>query len=98
MNAAGYMLLFVMLFATFVTLAAWKLCTRLIGYFNSGRATATTRRYWRHLSLKLSAIVRAWSLSGWIAGAFVMFSLKSVCAALGIRSKQRSLGSLVKCA
>lgn len=97
MNAAVSMLLFVMLFATFATLAALKRSTTQTSYYASAPATVMTRASWRRRFWKPSATARAWLLSGWIRKGSAMFTRKYTLKARGIQSKQPSRGHSVRC-
>lgn len=93
-----FMLLFVTVFVTFVTLGGWKHSMKLTSYFAKKPATATTKAFWLPRCWKPWATRRAWSRWGWTAGATVTSSRKSLSGAGGIRSKQPNLGPLAKCA
>lgn len=97
MSAAVFMLLFAMLFATFVTLAALKRYMTQNSYYASAPATVTTKAFWRPRFWKPSATARAWWLSVWMRKGSATFTRKSRCEASGIPSKQPNRGHSVKC-
>lgn len=97
MNAAVSMLLFVMLFATFATLAALKRSTTQTSYYASAPATVMTRASWRRRFWKPSATARAWWLSVWTRKGSATSIRKSMSGASGIPSKQPNRGPSVKC-
>lgn len=97
MNAAVSMLLFVMLFATFATLAGLKRFMTPNSYYASAPAIVTTKAFWRPRFWKPSATARAWLLSGWIRKGSAMFTRKYTLKARGIQSKQPSRGHSVRC-
>lgn len=98
MKLAVFMLLFVTVFDTFVTLAGWKPFTKLTSYFAKKPATATTKAFWLPRCWKPWATRHASWRWGWTAGAIATSSRKSLSGAGGIRSKQPNLGPLAKCA
>ena len=97
MNAAVSMLLFVMLFATFVTLAGLKRYMTPSTCYGSGKATAMTKAFWRRPFWRPSATVRAWWLSVWTRKGSATSIRKSMSGASGIPSKQPNRGHSVKC-
>lgn len=98
MSAVVSMLLFVMLFATFATLAGLRRYMTPTSYYASGPATVTTKAFWRPRSWKRLATARAWWRSVLIKKGSAMFSRKSTSGGNGIRLKRPSHGTLAKCA